>query len=336
MMPRTGNVRLPDLMTEEELKPALAAADAAHSRLQVAAPIADGLKMLIDPLRARKSSKTFATCGDIYHGALFGQNAPVDPLSRLELHQLMMVAGFYERIVDHERAQDAQRFVESHYNYDVRRDEVLVKAVQRAVSSSNSSDALPMSDVIEHLLILERKLFGRTRMLPVSGKQWLMLGVALDEVKTEKELLRILDIEPIRNNGNFSLTWDETFAEQWKRAYLTPAEEKQNMTSLFEHDEDSTKLVFTLRVLKPLPPLSWKEWLKLKALQYWVAWFALWCMFAMFDEEAVTMCILLYSKWQATRMMKAEARRRPNEKIYQAHAYHKLGPIPRDIQRHWF
>lgn len=262
-------------------------------------------------IERRKTMDQFNKCIDILRGNLY-QRKHADPLERLQIHEAIMAAGFYQRTISTTQLEGENiRFVLNHYNFDVRRDVVITQLIQRSLLKEKeiSEDS---EKLLRDILLLERRLYGPHRFLPTSGRRWLVLGLHLSDIDSEEELLRIMNLSAIKEEGNFLLN-EEDCGKHWKLLKLTPGTE--SISSLSECSgvqKDQTTLkdaVFELRIQKPIPPLDFWERLKEKLLRYWVIWFSLWVMFFMVDEEIITLVALIVLKWKQTRILEEEAER---------------------------
>lgn len=244
-----------------------------------------------------------------------------DPYRRLQIHECIMAAGFYQRAASPNVLHgEGTRFITHHFNFDVRRDTVLTKAVHASLLESRVST--PESDkLLSDLLLLERKVFGKYRFVSTSGRRWLCLGVELEEITSEKELERLLALPSIKNDGNLSLKKIDDDKELWYSLDVEPADEPCFITARDLHSSyTSSDVVWTLRVNKPPIPLTFWERVRERLLRYWVIWFSMWMMFFMVDEEIIALVSLIILKWKQMRNLQREADK-TGDKIYIAQAW---------------
>lgn len=240
-----------------------------------------------------------------------------DPLRRLQVHECIMAAGFYQRAANPNVLHgEGTRFTLHHFNFDMRRDSVLTSAVHDSVLTERTSTALS-EKLLTDLFLLERKLFGKYRFVSTGGRRWLCLGVSLDEVTAEKELFRLLELPCVKENGNFSHKKVDNEKELWYNVEVVPQDEPCFLTARDLQSKDAD-CVWSLRVNKPIPPLTFWERVKEKLLKLWVIWLTGWLIFFMVDEEIIALGSLIILKWKATRNMKREAEAAGESKIYVA------------------
>lgn len=294
--------------------------------------LVDGLDMLTDPSQNLASTRVFEENVNRLRGELY-VGGHDDALRRFEIHQLLMVAGFYARAANqHSTKIDPIRFVSNHYNFDVRRDKVILGSVKDAVFGEAKAAS---NAVLGDLLITERHLFGQHRLQPISGRQYMMPGVSLRLVKTEEELKRLLELEPVAKHGNFEMVLErddlrvqtvnsggwtrnaQIFVtqekvqkqERWDVCVLRCKAEPEVPVAPPMKIYTGTEAEFRLRVLRPPPPMSFIERMKETLLQLWVYWFSFWVLFWMVDEEVITLVGLILARYQQLSMLKEEAKR---------------------------
>lgn len=324
-------VKLPSLITAEQLTVALAAIDDAKPFLgDRAVLLGDALKSSLDKASTPwKLQPQWEKCVTALRADLYKDIN--DPFHRLQLHEAIMASGFYHRSC-HVNGLDGEnrRFVLNHYNYDLRRDNIITKAVHDSLLESRvtteASDKI-LSDVLQ----MERRLFGPHRFMPVGGKQWLCLGLPLKEIETEEELTRLLSLTPVRQYGNFDTTTEETtkaekrkkVVDRIKRTVLLCKPETEVVTMATEADIPSGKdavNTYTLTTILPAKPLSWREQLREKLLETFVIIFAAWLGFWFVDEEVIALVSLMTLKWIQTRNLKRIAEESGEDKLYIAQA----------------
>lgn len=302
--------------------------------------LVDGLDMLTDPSQNLAASRVFEENVNRLRGELY-VGGHDDPSRRFEIHQLLMVAGFYARAANqHSTKLDPSRFISNHYNFDVRRDKVILGAVRDVAFGEGKASN---NTVLGDLLQTERHLYGQHRLQPVAGRQYMMPGVSLRLVKTEDELRRLLALEPVQKHGNFELAemredgaistfngdgWkltglhNDTKAkslkqDRWMNLVLRCKPEPEPPITpplkIYESGEET----FRLRVLLPPPPMSFTERMKEMLLQLWVYWFSFWILFWMVDEEIITFVGLIFARYQQLAVLKEEAKR-TGGKVYMA------------------
>ncbi|CCW68938.1 unnamed protein product [Phytomonas sp. Hart1] len=262
---------------------------------------------------------------DVLRGELYKKTC-VDVYQRVQIHEAIMAAGFYQRAIDTNVLKgESVRFVLNHYNFDVRRDVIITKAVHDALLAkkevTSGSDKL-----IRDILLLERRLFGKYRFGSTGGRHWLMLSMALSDIKTKAEIERLMSLPSIKEEGNFSLTVDGA-EKLWETLTLIPKEESE--ISFLETADlhklvNTAELSYKLRVQKPLKPISFSDRFKEALLHYWVIWFSLWIMFFMVDEEIITLVALIFMKHQQTQRLHEEAKKTKG-KVYVASSTGSFG-----------
>ncbi|KAH9601740.1 hypothetical protein LSM04_006889 [Trypanosoma melophagium] len=304
--------QLPHLITADHLETAKKAANEATSLIGNA-PLVEALDLLTDLTNFRKqreADKLFEECMTSYRGELY-RSTVTDPFQRLQLHEAIMAVGFYQRSANPNVLKgENTRFVLHHYNFDVRRDTAITRTVHYTLLETLSST--PDSDkLLGDLLLLERRLFGKLRFLPTAGRQWFVLGLPLEEIKTEADIHRVLDITVVKEHGNFELKENDS-EKLWKVVTVRPKPE--NSPSFIEegafitnHMEKDLELI--RRIEKPKPPIEFWDRVKETLLRYWVIWFSLWIMFFMVDEEIITVIALIFLKWRQTKIIEEEAER---------------------------
>ncbi|CAJ1037059.1 hypothetical protein Q4I30_007655 [Leishmania utingensis] len=268
---------------------------------------------------ARKKSdvtKKLSRCVDALRAQLYHKDS-TDPRRRLELHEAVMAAGFYERVISVTQLEgEGIRYVMNHFNFDVRRDTLITQKVHEALSKEKTTT--PESEqLLRDLLLLERRLTGKYRFSQFGGRRWFALGTPLSEIKTEEEVQRLLGISVIKSDGNFTLGEVDS-GKLWKTITIRPNEE-QNATfaevgNLFK-DTRETDTTFELRVQKPQKPPDFWERLRETLLRYWVLWFAAWVTFFMVDEEIITLVALIFLKHRQTKILEEEAQK-SGSKVY--------------------
>ncbi|KEG13668.1 hypothetical protein DQ04_00861100 [Trypanosoma grayi] len=203
---------------------------------------------------------------------------------------------------------ESTRFVLHHYNFDVRRDTVITRTVHKTLLENLTST--PESDkLLSDLLLLERRLFGRLRFAPTAGRQWFVLGLPFEDIKSEKDIYRVLGIPVVKTSGNFELREDAT-EKMWKKIIVSPKSEAANSFAEeggFTPHHAERELCLERRVQKPAPPMEFWDRVKDTLLRYWVIWFSLWIMFFMVDEEIITIVALILLKWRQTQILEEEA-----------------------------
>lgn len=240
-----------------------------------------------------------------------------DPFRRLQIHEAIMAAGFYQRAANPNVLHgEGTRFVLNHFNFDVRRDTSITKTVHDAVLSTASSPAAA-EKLLADLLLLERKLFGQHRLTPTGGRRWLCLGVPLEDIKTEDEVNRLLALPAIQKEGNFSLQRIDNEKGLWFNLEIEPKEEPCFLTARDLQSSRPADRKFVLTINKPIPPLTFWENVREKALRLWVIWLSLWLMFFMVDEEIIAFTSLIVLKWKQTRNLEKLAAE-TGEKVYVA------------------
>lgn len=270
----------------------------------------DSLHKIKDARQRHDLIRSFSGIVDAYRAELY-KKTTVDPSHRLQLHEAIMAAGFYQRAVSTSELQgESTRFVLNHYNFDVRRDVAVTKLAHDTLQASKDS-TLESDRLLEDLLLLERRLSGKYRLAPTAGRSWLVLGQPVAELATEEELHRVLELAPIKAHGNFSLSEADT-EKLWKTATVAAnaeavkcfVEEAGMDAGMKEAD-----IRYDLRIEKPKAPLSFWEELTDKLLRYWVIWLSIWITFWMVDEEIITLIALIVLKARQTSILEAEAER---------------------------
>mmetsp|Transcript_36638 Transcript_36638/g.42806 ORF Transcript_36638/g.42806 Transcript_36638/m.42806 type:complete len:344 (-) Transcript_36638:101-1132(-) len=242
-----------------------------------------------------------------------------NPYQRLRIHEAIMAAGFYQRAANPAALHgEGTRFVLNHFNFDIRRDTIITKPIHDAILADKVPTLAPETEkLVTDLMLLERKLFGHYRFVPSGGRRWFCLGVPLEEMKTEAEVNRLLEMPAFKEAANLKLTRvDNGPKELWFQLELEPVEEPSFLTARDLHNNHrAADCKFTLRINKPPKPLTFRERVTEALLRYWVMWFTFWMMFFMVDEEILALTSLIYLKWKQTRIMRAAAEE-TGEKVY--------------------
>lgn len=311
------------LLTRAQADAAISAVRESLSNVNVKVPLVDAYDMLTDPVHNKNASRIMEEAVNSLRGELY-VGGHDDPARRFELHQLLMGAGFYARAANvHTTPTDPIRFVSNHYNFDVRRDKAILASVKN-VTFGDAKEA--NNQVVSSLLQTERHLFGQHRLLPVSGRQYLVPGLSLRLVKTEEELKRLLELPPIQQHGNFELLYvaddmriqpsdgmavhdNKAVHERWTNAIVRcrPEPEPAIAPPLTQVNEELTS--FRLRVLLAPPILSMSERIKETLLNLWVYWFSFWILFWMVDEEVITLVGLIWARYKQMQVLKEEAKK---------------------------
>jgi hypothetical protein len=322
----TNLVKVPSLISAQQLSVASLAIEEAKPML-TDAPLTEGLTICqhIEFASAKKVIPLFQDCIASYRAELVKPNVK-DPFHRLQLHQAIMAAGFYERAANSLVLHgEGTRFVLNHYNFDVRRD-VEITRFMRANILEKADEALKpnVEQVFADLLQLERRLFGPNRLVPVRAKQWLVCGVPLTDVKSEKELHRLLELPVVKTYGNFKFSEvDEGPKVLFKMGYVEACEEQ---IASFQTARDlgaaikPSDLKFALKISKPVTPLTRWERIRERLLRYWVIWLSFWISFWFVDEEVITLISMIYMKVKTTKIQKALAEEAGEETFYVARA----------------
>lgn len=303
-----GSSPLP--FTSENLnvsKSALEERSSLLGKVDLLAPLSK-LATPLTPQDKRKTIQQFCACGDDLRSLLYKKS--LTPLERLQIHEAIMGAGYYERLLSSSSLKDDHlRFVLNHYNFDVRRDLLITGVLHKSLVSEEplSTDS---EKLLNDVLLLERRLYGDKRFSLVSGSQSIVLGLKFSDVTTESELSRFMNLSAVKEVGNFALTETDDSAH-WIRRTITPQPEA--VTSFAEasgmHKDSSSVKTFELKIQKPEIPKTFWERFNEKLLRYWVIWFSLWVMFFMVDEEIITLVALLVLKWKQTAILEEEARK---------------------------
>lgn len=291
------------------------------------APLSEAIQECVDVKNPFKVKPLFDECITSFRAELYKDIK--DPFHRLTLHEAIMSAGFYYHAltVQGHPATENRRFVVNHYNFDTRRDRTLTEGVHRAlINPAHDADA---DRLLTDLLQLERRLFGEYRMVPVSGVQYLCLGMPCSEITTETELHRILDYPIIKEHGQFS-TKEEEGSEQKKRRTKIP--DRWRKTTVYPNAEPGREIMvlpatfdrtiaedkkYTVTTLLPAPPLTFGERVREAFLKAFVTCFAIWLSIWFVDEELATLIALLIMKYKQTKNMKLEAEK-SESKLYLA------------------
>jgi hypothetical protein len=271
-----------------------------------------------------------------------------DPFHRLQIHEAIMAAGYYQRAANpNVLFGEGTRFVLNHYNNDVRRDTAITKAVhkifhdaletihasQRTKGSKRSSDSEQLvikpeltessQKLLIDILLLERRLFGEMRLTRMGGDRWICIGQRLEEFKEEEEVKRILEIGAIKGHGNFVTSVLDQEKETFYHLVLRPG--KEPLDSFMESKDIkmggtvTAEMEYAVKVFKPTPPPTRWEVLKERLLKAWVIWLSVWLMFWFVDEEIIAFTSLLILKYTSTKKLKEEARL-TGQKVYIARA----------------
>ncbi|CBH14532.1 hypothetical protein, conserved [Trypanosoma brucei gambiense DAL972] len=314
----TNVVQLPHVLKDAQLDAAKKAAIDASPFLGVA-PLVPALDLLSDLSnfhQKRDARNLLDECITQCRAELYKPTVS-DPFHRLQLHEAIMAAGFYLSTAGSTALKgEATRFVLHHYNFDVRRDTIITRTVHNTLLEVRTST--PESDrLLSDLLLLERRLFGTCRFAPTSGRRWFALGLPLEDIKTEEDLKRVLDIPAVKEKGHFELVVEDT-EKMWKKLIVRPMPEETH--SLIEQGEfvvshTEKDLRFECRVQKPPEPIDFWDKLKDTLLRYWVIWFSIWVTFFMVDEEIITITALIFLKWRQTKILEEEAEK-TGGKIY--------------------
>ncbi|KAG5467020.1 hypothetical protein LSCM1_01199 [Leishmania martiniquensis] len=315
-------VRAPHFLTAEGVAVAKVALEERKSYLDYPELVQciEALGNVDNAITQRDVTKKLSKCVDALRAQLYRKDM-TDPQRRLELHEAIMAAGFYERVISVTQLEgEGIRYVMNHFNFDVRRDTRITQKVHEALSEERTTT--PESEqLLRNLLLLERRLTGKYRFSQFNGRRWFALGMPLSEITTEKEAQRLLSIDVIKSEGNF--TFGEVDSEKlWKTITISPNEE-QHVTfadagNIFKNARD-TDTTFELRVQKPQAPPDFWERLHEALLRYWVLWFAAWVTFFMIDEEIITLVALIFLKHRQTKILEEEAHR-TGGKVYIASA----------------
>ncbi|RNF19515.1 hypothetical protein TcG_04666 [Trypanosoma cruzi] len=317
-----NSVKAPQLVSGEHLETAKKAVMEAEPLIG-RAPLETAFDLLADISnfhKQRELDRVLEECITSYRAELY-KPLVTDPFQRLQLHEAIMAAGYYQRSASTSVLKgESVRFVLHHYNFDVRRDTSITRTAHNTLYESRTST--PESDkLLGDLLLLERRLFGRMRFAPTSGRQWFVLGLSLDDIKTEADVHRVLDIPVVKEHGNFEMR-EEDAGKLWKKIIVFPRPEP---ISSFSEDGDfaisvsEKDLRLECRIQKPAPPMEFWDRVKDTLLRYWVIWFSLWIMFFMVDEEIITVTALIFLKWRQTRILEEEAEK-TGGKVYIASA----------------
>ncbi|KAG5467575.1 hypothetical protein CUR178_01219 [Leishmania enriettii] len=315
-------VRAPHFLTVEGVETAKVALEERKSYINYPELVQciEALGNVDNAVKQNDVAKKLGKCVDALRAQLYRKDM-TDPRRRLELHEAVMAAGFYERVISVTQLEgEGIRYVMNHFNFDVRRDTLITQKVHETLSEEKTTT--PESEqLLRDLLLLERRLTGKYRFSQFGGRRWFALGMPLSEIKTEKEAQRLLGISVIKSDGNFS--FGEVDSEKlWKTITIRPNDE-QHVTfaeagNIFK-DARETDTTFELRVQKPQPPPDLWERLRETLLRYWVLWFAAWVTFFMVDEEIITLIALIFLKHRQTKILEEEAHK-TGGKVYIASA----------------
>lgn len=292
------------------------------AKLTNVAPLGQAISLLTTPDAHREAQKLFKQCSEAYRTDLEvgGRRSAIH---RLQLHEALMTSGYYMRACDrYGDPLDSVRFVVNHFNFDVRRDVAITTLVHQTLLEHLPTTA-ESDQMLSDLLLMERRLYGANRLRAITGKQWLCLGCPLREITTEAELDRIMSLAPVKQHGNFSVSWEDKEG-RWKEATVRCLPEPEDAATPIEaailHPNTTASGInwstvkpvatmheWSLRALKPAPPLPWGEYIREKLLQIWVYWFSFWAIFFLVDEEVITLIGLIWGKWQHSKVMAQEA-----------------------------
>ncbi|KAG5492854.1 hypothetical protein JKF63_01434 [Porcisia hertigi] len=280
----------------------------------------DALGNIDNAHKQNEVSKKLSKCVDKLRAQLYRKDV-TDPRQRLELHEAVMAAGFYERVINVTQLEgEGIRYVINHFNFDVRRDTLITQKVHETLLKERTTT--PESEqLLRDLLLLERRLAGKYRFSHFGGRRWFALGMPLSEIKTEEEAQRLLDIGVIKSDGNFTIKEVDS-DKLWRTIKIEPNEEAHltfvEVGNIFKEARE-INTTFELRVQKPQAPPDFWERLREKLLRYWVLWFAAWVTFFMVDEEIITLVALIFLKHRQTQILEEEAER-TGGKVYIASA----------------
>lgn len=272
------------------------------------------LKTLSRPLTIhdkRVTTTQLSSCVDGLRSMLY-QKFCDKAVDRLQIHEAIMAAGFYERaICPTQLSGENIRFVLNHYNFDVRRDTIITQLIHHSLTECKeiSEDS---EKLVRDILLLERRLYGKYRFTPTAGRRWLVLGLRLSDIDSEEEFNRITNLSAVKEDGNFTVSEIDN-EKLWKTIKLIPGEENfhsfAEVSGVYKDGNLEKNLQLELRVQKPIPPMEFWDRFKDKLLRYWVIWFSLWVMFFMVDEEIITLVALFVLKWKQTAILEEEAKR---------------------------
>lgn len=327
------------LLEAEEVKSAIAALNGRKDLIGnvKTAPINEAIEMLQEPGQLRKAMRIFDESCNAYRNELYLTADDNNPMRRLALHETLMATGYYARAANmHNPKLDPVRFVVNHYNFDMRRDSILVDRMRRAILSSSEEETTENAAVANEILQLERYLFGAQRLRPVEGKQYLCLGVPMTELKDDKMLQAALSLPAVETYGNFTVDHHSdvrsfnkgntrrstSMQERWMVATvgcgsepemdpLNPRVPAVFSSELMEANRDtwlSRKFEYNIRYLLPAPIIPWAERVREFLLNAWVYFFGGWVFFWMFDEELIAIFSIAYTRYSAKRILKEEAR----------------------------
>ena len=323
-------LRLPGVLSADQVAAAQKAFDEAQGLIRVKTPMNDALASLADAKSARANVKAFAESQTAFRNALYDVTCK-DPTRRILIHQAVMGAGFYKKVTESMAGNNhnAHQEIFHTYNFDLRRDDAILRSIHHTVKHDKTATD-ESNETLSNVLLLERRLFGQNRFHEVAGLQYLVMGVPFKDIETEKELDRILALEPVRQSGNFIKSYDDPDPElkdahvkRWKHAVVKCGpEEQQPYQEACGNAVPANELPdFRLRILKPAPPVPFWSRFRQKLLELWVMFFTFWAMFFMVDEEILTLIGLIVTKWKQTRIMKEEAEKAGNAKIYVVRGY---------------
>lgn len=272
------------------------------------------LKSLVGPLsihERRITTSQFSLCVDSLRSMLYEKRF-AKAVDRLQIHEAIMAAGFYERaICPTQLSGENLRFVLNHYNFDIRRDLPITQLIHHSFVE-NKESSQESENLLRDILLLERRLFGKYRFAPTAGRRWLVLGLGLSDVDSEKEFNRMANFPALKEDGNFVVSEVDN-EKLWKTVILIPGEETvqsfAELSGVYKDVNLEKELKLELRVQKPIPPMEFWDRVKDRLLRYWVIWFTLWVMFFMVDEEIITLVALFVLKWKQTAILEEEAKK---------------------------
>ncbi|KPA86528.1 putative mitochondrial hypothetical protein [Leptomonas pyrrhocoris] len=315
-------VQGPHFLTADEVTAAAAALEERKAYLNVP-QLTQGIESLSNIGTAheqRDAIGKFAKSVDELRAQLYRKDS-IDPRRRLEIHEAIMAAGFYERVISVTQLEgEGIRYVLNHYNFDVRRDTTITSKVHETLLEEKTTTA-ESDQLLRELLLLERRLTGEYRFSQSGGRRWFALGLPLSEITTETEAQRLMNLDVIKSDGNLTMAEVDS-SKMWKTVTIKPNGESHTTfaeaAGIFK-DGRAADVVFELRVQKPIPPLDYWERLRETLLHYWVLWFALWVSFFMVDEEIITLVALIFLKHKQTQILEEEAEK-SGGKVYVASA----------------
>lgn len=320
----TNLVKVPGLISAQQFSVASIAVSEAQPML-TDAPLLEGLNLCqsINAASSKKVIPIFQDCISSYRAELYKPTV-TDPFHRLQLHQAIMAAGFYERAANSVVLHgEGTRFVLNHYNFDVRRDTEITKFLHAGVLEQPAKALTPTVErVLADLIQLERRLFGPNRLVPVRAQQWLACGVPLTAVKNEDELKRLLALPVVQQFGNFKYSLVDDGPQTLSQTGYVEALPEEVAAFITARDLQDVKnaedLKFAIKVPKPVKPLTRWERIRERLLRYWVMWFSFWLSFWFVDEEIITLVSMIYMKIKTTKIQKQMAEAAGEDKFYVA------------------